>query len=299
MDLLKAMTTFRTVVEQKSFSGAAKELNVVTSAVSRQVADLEKYLACKLLQRSSRSMTLTEEGREYLDGINRVLEQISELEQTMSERQNIVGGELRITSFLNSQTLGLQSRIARFMHLYPEVKLSWLIVNRNVNLIEEGIDLAIRAGKLPDSGLIARAIGQIKLHYVASPDYLRRNGAVQTPNDLVNHKCIIDTSNQNYGRWSFRGKDGLSHVKVNSTIEVSNGESASAFAVDGLGVAWLPDFLIASSVAEGKLVRILADYETAPLPVSLVYPANRVMKPAQRMFIDFLIENKLEALTIN
>lgn len=298
MDLLKAMATFRKVVEQSSFSGAAKELNVVTSAVSRQVADLEKHLGCKLLQRSSRSMTLTEEGREYLDGINKILDHVSRLEQNMSERQNIVAGELRITSFLNSQALGLQARMSQFLKLYPQVKLSWLIVNRNVNLIEEGIDVAIRAGKLPDSGLVAREIGMIQLHYVASPDYLNRHGAVQTPADLASHQCIIDTSNQNYGRWTFKGKEGLSHVKVSSAIEVSNGEAASAFAADGLGVAWLPDFLVASYIDDGKLVRVLPDYDTAPVPVSLVYPANRVMKPAQRAFIDFLTEHKLEDLSL-
>ena len=204
MDLLKAMQTFRTVVEQQSFSAAVRELNLVTSAVSRQVNDLEEHFGCKLLQRTTRSMTLTEEGREYLGGFSDILDRLSDLQDDMTERQQIVAGQLRITSPSHSAAFGLQPLISAFIQQHPQVKLSWLIVNRFVNLIEEGVDLAIRVGELPDSSLVARKIGSMQIYCVAHPDYLIRHGEPQSPQQLVNHQCILDSSNRQPGRWRFR-----------------------------------------------------------------------------------------------
>lgn len=295
MDLLKAMHTFRTVVEQRSFSGAARELNVVVSAVSRQVSDLEQRLGCKLLQRSTRSMTLTEEGREYLANIDDILERVDRLEQDVSERQQTIAGQLRITSSLHSRAMGLQPLISQFLQTYPDVRLSWLILNRYVNLVEEGIDLAIRVGELPDSGMIAREIGQIEIYFVASPDYLAHRGEPQTPKQLTAHRCILDGSNQQPGRWRYQSETGIKHVSVTDTIEVTNGELVADFAADDLGIACLPDFLVAQHLASGKLIRILQDYQVAAVPISLVYPANRIMKQAQRALIDFLVEHRLDS----
>ncbi len=290
MDLLKAMQTFRTVVEQQSFSAAARELNVVTSAVSRQVNDLEVHFGCKLLQRTTRSMTLTEEGREYLTGFSEILDRLSSLQEDMSERQQVVAGQLRITSPSHSAAFGLQPLLSTFMQRYPQVKLSWLIVNRFVNLVEEGIDLAVRVGELPDSGMVARQIGCMQIYCVAHPEYLARHGIPETPFQLADHQCILDSSNRQPGRWRFQMGNASRYVSVPSSLDTSDGQLAADFAADGLGIALLPDFMLCEHLRAGRLVRILQNYELPPAKVSVVYPANRVMKASQRALIDHLVE---------
>ncbi|MEH6651733.1 MAG: LysR family transcriptional regulator [Motiliproteus sp.] len=292
MDLLKAMHSFRTVVEQQSFSGASRQLNIATSAISRQVTELEQHLGCKLLQRTTRSMTLTAEGRDYLAGFDDILDRVKQLEQQMSEKQRQISGHLRITSPNHSRAIGLQPLISRFLQRYPQVKLSWLIVNRYINMVEEGIDLAIRVGELPDSSLIARQIDQISIHFVASPAYLAQHGQPKHPKQLINHRCLLDSSNRQPGRWRYRDGNGAHQASLGSSLEVSDAELVADFAVDGLGIAYLPGFIVAERLASGELVRLLTDYEMAAVPVSLVYPQNRIMTPTQRALIDFLVENK-------
>lgn len=293
MDLLKAMQTFRMVVEQQSFSAAARELNLVTSAVSRQVNDLEEHFGCKLLQRTTRSMTLTEEGREYLTGFSDILDRLSDLQDDMTERQQIVAGQLRITSPSHSAAFGLQPVVSTFIQQHPQVKLSWLIVNRFVNLVEEGVDLAIRVGELPDSGLVARQIGTMQVYCVAHPDYLHKHGEPESPQQLMNHQCILDSSNRQPGRWRFQLNNTPRYVSVNSSLDTSSGQLAADFAADGLGIALLPDFMLREHMLAGRLVRILRDYELPAAKVSVVYPANRVMKASLRALIDFLVETGL------
>lgn len=287
------MHTFRTVVEQESFSAAARKLSVVTSAVSRQVNDLEAHFGCRLLQRTTRSMTLTEEGREYLAGFSEILDRLASLQDDMSERQQVVAGELRITSPMHSLCFGLQPLISRFIRQYPQVKVSWLIMNRFVNLVEEGIDLAIRVGDLPDSGLVARRIGVTQVYCVAHPDYLARQGVPEHPKQLADHHCILDTSIRQPGRWRFQIDNATRYFSVRPVLEVNGGEPAAEFAADGLGVALLPDFLVRRYLDAGQLVRILDEYLMPASPVSVVYPANRVMKASQRAMIDFLVDNSL------
>jgi len=297
IDLLKAMRTFRTVVEQQSFSEAARKLNLATSAVSRQVTDLEQRFGCKLLQRTTRSMTLTDEGRDYLAGIDDILDRVAQLEEEITERRNVIAGRLRITSSLHSRALGLQPLLGRFLQQHPDVQLSWMIVNRYVNLVEEGFDLAIRVGELPDSGLVAREIGTIRIFFVASPDYLKRNGEPRTPKQLASHRCVLDGTTHQPARWRYKGEKGTRHVTVDDSIDVSDGELVADFATRGLGIACLPEFLVANQLASGELVQVLRRYEATPVPLSIVYPANRVMKPAQRALIDFLVANRHEAST--
>ena len=290
MDLLKAMHSFRTVVEKQSFSVASRQLNIATSAISRQITDLEQHLGCKLLQRTTRSMTLTAEGRDYLAGFDDILDRVEQLQQQMSTKRRQIAGHLRITSPNHSRAIGLQPQISRFLQRYPQVKLSWLIVNRYINMVEEGIDLAIRVGELPDSSLIARQINQIAIHFVASPGYLEQHGQPQHPKQLANHRCLLDSSNRQPGRWRYQDGNNIQQVSLQNRLEVSDAELVADFAADGLGIAYLPDFIVAERLASGELVRVLDDYQMAAVPVSLVYPQNRIMTPTQRALIDFLME---------
>jgi LysR family transcriptional regulator for bpeEF and oprC len=294
MDLLKSIEVFRRVVALESFSAAASDLNMVNSAVSRHVSELERRLNCKLLQRTTRSMKLTAEGLHYLQRFESIVSSVDELEQDVERRQNDIVGQLRITVPLHANGLhNLQPRLSEFLNRYPGVKLSWLLVNRHVHLIEEGIDLAIRVGELPDSNLVARELCKMRVYFVASPAYLDAAGTPKTPDQMAEHRCIIDSSINQPTRWIYKAERGKKHVTVSADIEVNNGELVADFAVDGFGIAYLPDFIVNEHIASGRLIRLLQPYEVGPVPVSLVYPMNRMMSPALRALIDFMLEEPI------
>lgn len=290
MDLIRAMRVFRCVVEQQSFSAAARELNVVISAVSRHVTELEQHYGCRLLNRTTRSMSLTAEGQLYLSRFEAILESVDALEQDATERQQTVSGSLRITAPLHAAGYGvLQPRVSQFLTRYPDVKLNWLLLNRYVNLVEEGVDLAVRVGQLEDSNMVARPLGTLRVYFVASPAYLARAGTPESPADLTEHRCVVDSSNRQPGRWRYQGKRGEQTIAVPASLEVNDGSVAAQFAADGLGIACLPDFIVASWLERGELVRVLQNFEVPAIPLSLVYPANRLMSPALKALIDTLL----------
>ena len=208
IDLVKAMRTFQTVVELQSFSAASRQLNLVTSAVSRQVSDLEKHFGCQLLYRTTRAMHLTAEGSYYLEQFKDVLLRLDELETSANERQQRIAGHIRITAPYNSGKLGAVGILSDFLKQYPEVKLSWMLVNRYVNIVEEGFDLAIRVGELADSSLIGRKIDEMNILFVASPDFLATHGSPNHPKDLTNIPCILDGSNRQPQKWRYRDESG-------------------------------------------------------------------------------------------
>tara|TARA_R110002096_G_scaffold313811_1_gene508121 strand:- start:693 stop:1592 length:900 start_codon:yes stop_codon:yes gene_type:complete len=292
------MRTFLTVVEEQSFSAASRKLDLVTSAVSRQVADLEKHFGCQLLYRTTRAMNLTAEGRHFVDHFRDILSRLDSLEDIAHVRRDQVAGELRITTPINAEGLGVRRRVSQFMEAYPDVTVIWQQFNRYVNLVDEGVDLAVRAGPLDDSSLIARKYKNLDVLYVASPSYLAKHGIPQHPRDLETSPdrfpCIIELTSKNPRRWRYceKGKEHL--VNVYGKIEVNEAKLVSAFAAAGDGIAQLPKFMMQSYLDEGALVPILQPYEVPPISLSLVYPANRMMKPALREFIDFLLRDTLE-----
>ena len=289
IDLLKAMRTFLTVVEQMSFSAASRELNLVTSAVSRQVSDLEQHFDCQLLYRTTRAMHLTNEGEYYYEQFKAIVQQLDQLESSVSERQEKIAGHLRITAPMNISRLGIQRKISAFLKQYPDVTLSWILVNRYVNLIEEGIDLAIRVGELEDSGYIARPYQQLQVMYVANPDYLAQIGTPQHPSELTHHSCIIDTSVRQPGRWRYQDKQQIHSISLKAALEVNQGGLVAEFAAAGHGIAHLPDFLVQDYLEKGELVSILQAYQLPDVPVSLVYPANKMKNPALTQLVEHLL----------
>ncbi len=288
------MRTFLAVVEAQSFSAASRKLDLVTSAVSRQVADLEKHFGCQLLYRTTRAMHLTAEGKHFLDHFRDILSRLDSLEDIAHVRRDQVAGELKITTPDNAEGLGVRRAVSDFMAQYPDVKVTWQQLNRYVNLVDEGIDLALRAGELNDSNLISRKYKDLEVLYVASPQYLAKYGMPKHPSDLTHFKCIIELTSKNPRRWRYyeKGKEQL--VNVRGNIEVNEASLVSAFAAAGDGIAQLPKFLMQSYLDEGALIPILQAYEVPPIPLSIVYPANRMMKPALREFIDFLLKEAAE-----
>ena len=292
IDLLKAIQTFLLVVEKSSFSGAARELNLAASAVSRQVSDLEAYYDCQLMYRTTRSMSLTAEGTYYLEQFKEVLAQLNQLESHAFEQQQKVAGHLRITTPMNIHRLGIQNDIKAFISRFPDIKLSWLLLNRYVNLIEEGIDLALRVGPLEDSGLVARRYGEIHVSFVASPEYLREHGSPKHPEDLKHHNCLLDSSTDQPGRWSYQQDGQDKHVTVNGSMAINSGQLIADFAARGTGIALLPDFLVANHLLNGNLKHVLEEFVRPPVPLFLVYPANRLSHPGLQALVQHLLDSK-------
>ena len=284
------MQTFVVVVEHLSFSAASRQLDIVTSAVSRQVSDLEEHFNCQLLYRTTRAMHLTSEGQYYLEQFQDILMRVNDLELNAHERQNTLAGHLRITSPFSAERLGIQVKISEFLKENPEVKLSWLSMNRYVDLVEEGVDLAVRVGELADSSFIARPFTKQSILFVASPSYLLEKGTPQHPQELKQHQCILDSSSRQPGRWRYHDAGKERQVTVNSSIEVNQGDLVAQFSATGHGVAVLPEFLVQTYLDKGELISILQEFQYPAIPVSLVYPANRLINPALKALVNYLLE---------
>ena len=294
MDLLKAMKTFVLVAEKQSFSAASRDLNIVTSAVSKQVADLESHFSTQLLYRTTRTMHLTKEGEYYIAQFYDIISRLDDLEAIANQRQQKIAGHLRISAPQGAASLGFLQSASDFLKRYPDVRISWLFVNRFVNMAEEGIDLSIRVGELSDSNLIVRRYTDIQVHFVASPEYIARYGRPAHPKELTQHQCILDSSNRLPGRWRYLDNSVESHVAVDSFLDVNDGEVVAKLTAEGHGIAQLPTFLMQAYLDSGQLEPLLTDFAFKPSPVSLVFPTNKLMNPTLRTFIDYLIANKPE-----
>lgn len=211
IDLLKAMKTFTVVVECGSFSKASKELSIVTSAISKQISDIEQHFSAQLLNRTTRAMHITAEGEFYLKRFNEILAKVEELENISKSRNNKISGKIRISAPVDSESLGIFKRASEFVKLNPQINISWVFVNRFVNMVEEGVDISVRIGTLSDSNLIAKSYGSTHIHYVASPQYIDSHGVPKHPKDLSQHRCILDTSNQEPYRWRYN-ENGIKNI---------------------------------------------------------------------------------------
>jgi len=288
IDLVKAMKIFVAVVDAKSFSGASGKLNLATSAISKNVSDLEDYYDCKLLNRNTRNMHLTSEGQHFLDEFKRILAQLNELKTGVSTRKNKIAGDLKITSPENAQGLGFDKKISDFILQYPDVNVIWHQQNRHTNIVEEGIDVAIRIGKLEDSNLIVQKISQVDNLIVASPTYLKKYGVPSHPSDLSHFPCIIEISNAHPWSWPYIENNLQNNVAVSGKVKLNKGETVAYFAVKGHGIARLPRFMMQEYLERGELIPILESYYTEPLDISLVYPKNSQNNVVLSTFIKYI-----------
>jgi len=292
IDLLKAINTFIKVADKKSFTAAARELNIVTSAISRQVADLESHFDCQLLYRTTRAMHLTAEGDQYYKTFKEITDKITMLENKDETLDGTLKGHIKISAPQGSESLGYLDAASEFMKNNPKVTVSWLFVNRYVNMVEEGIDLSIRMGELEDSSYIARRYKSVEINFVVSPDYMEKYGKPDNPNDLTEHLCITDTSNRQPNKWRYCNNNQEKYVKINPYIESNNGETVARLAANGNGIAYLPSFLTQKYLQTGELVTVMQNYEFDSLDASLVYPANLMMNKTLKSFVQFIIKNK-------
>lgn len=292
MDLLKAINTFIKVADKNSFTAVARELNIVTSAISRQVADLESHFGCQLLYRTTRAMHLTAEGEQYYKEFREITEKIELLESKDEALDGTLKGQIKVSAPQGSEALGFLDAACEFLKQNPQVKVSWMFVNRYVNMVEEGIDLSIRMGELEDSSYIARRYKAVDINFVASPHYIETHGKPEHPSDLVKHLCITDSSNRQPNKWRYYENNKEQYVKLTSYTDTNNGETAARIAANGNGIAYLPSFLTQKYLLTGELVPVLQAYEFESLPASLVYPANLMMNRTLKAFVQFILDHK-------
>jgi DNA-binding transcriptional LysR family regulator len=296
MDRLLAMDVFARVVELGSFAKAAERMDISTSACSRHVADLEAHLDTRLLNRTTRRLSLTESGQAYYERCVQLLADLEEAEGAAALSTARPRGTLKLSCGISFGVRHVARLVGEFAACRPEVKFHVQLADRFVDLVEEGFDLAIRVGEAPAQNLIARRLGETRLVPCAAPLYLREHGAPQSPADLARHACLTYEYLPLRNTWRFVDRAGAEHaVRVAGPVHANNGDLLAAAAIEGIGIAMEPDFIVAADLAAGRLVRVLADYAPAPTGVYAVYPSRRHLSAKVRSFVDFLAERFGEA----
>jgi DNA-binding transcriptional LysR family regulator len=286
MDRLDAMSVFVAVVEAGSLSAAGRRLGVPLATISRKLSDLEAHLKTQLITRSTRQMTLTGAGHDYLAACRQILEQIDEAERTASGAYANARGHLVIAAPIVFGRLHVVPVVATFLEAYPEVNVRLLLGDRNVNLLEEHVDIAVRIGMLPDSSLVATQLGSIRRVVCASPAYLARFGVPSAPRDLVAHRCVTFEGLTSAAAWVFDGPKGPLRIPVHSRMAVTTADAAIEAAVAGVGLTRVLSYQLADALQTGSLVRVLVDHEPPAVPVSLVYAGQGRLPMKGRAFID-------------
>jgi DNA-binding transcriptional LysR family regulator len=291
MDRFAAVASFVKVVELGSFARAAERLSLSTSAVSRQVADLEAHLDARLLNRTTRRLSLTEAGQAFFERSVQLLADLDEAESAVRTSAVAPRGKLRITCGITFGIRCVAPAIAEFGARHPQLAFDLELSDRVVDLVEEGFDLALRIGSGGPTGLVSRRLGHSQLVCCAAPAYLAAHGTPAEPGDLTRHHCLEYSQVAPGDVWHFEDRDGRKHpVRIASRIRANNGRMLTALAVLGLGVVLEPDFIVAPEIRAGRLRPLLAQFAPPRTPIAAVYPSRRHLSPKVRAFVDFLAD---------
>jgi DNA-binding transcriptional LysR family regulator len=287
MDRLEAMTVLLAVVEEGSLSGASRRLRAPLATVSRKVADLERHLRTQLLIRTSRRIQLTDAGRVYVEAAKRILQQISEAERDAAGEYTTPKGELDVTAPIVFGRTHVLPILTDFLKEQPEIAIRLRLNDRQMNMVEEHVDIAVRIGHLADSELRATKVGAVRRVACASPDYLARRGTPATPQDLPMHDGITFRGFKTAPEWRYRGDRAAWTAEPTRRLAVNSTEAAVAAAASGLGVVRLLSYQVEQELRSGALTLILEDFAPEPMPVSLVYPEASLRLHKVRAFLDW------------
>lgn len=295
MDTLTGMRLFAEVVDAGSFSEAGRRLGLAASSVSRQVNGLEDALNARLLNRSTRSLSLTHAGEIYYERVRRILSEVTETNAAVMQLEASPRGLLRLNAPVVFGRRHIAPHIAEFCERYPDVSVDLTLTDHFVDVIESGADVVVRVGGLNDSSLIARRLAPNRRVLVASPAYLERFGAPETPEDIAEHRCLVYKLHVSMAEWVIRDEAGQVHsVKVRGPLTANNAEALHAAALDGLGIALLPTWTVGRHVRAGELVRLLPGYEadltSEETAIHAIYPHARHLSAKVRAYVDFLVE---------
>ncbi len=279
---------FVAVLETGSFAAAARQIGISAGQASKLVTRLEAELGIRLLNRTTRALSPTEAGQAYFDRIRQILDDLDTLDAQMKDQAATPRGRLRLTAPLTFGTLRLVPALNEFARLYPQIELDVSFNDRMFNLVDEGFDAAIRAGRIADSSLIARKLCEMHTLVVASEDYLAAHGTPAHPADLARHQCIIDTNFRDPLIWRFREGDTPLSVPLTGRLRYSNAEACLQAAEAGLGIAHVPDFVAKASLDTGRTRAILRDFNDDPGGIFALYPPGRHLAAKVRILVDFL-----------
>ena len=291
MDKLQAMTAFVQIVDRGSLTRAAESIGTSLPSVVRTLAALEESLGVRLLNRTTRRISLTQEGRHYLARCRGILAEIDEAEAELSSQRQEPRGELRVTAPVLFGQLHVSPIVTRFVRQFKKTSVELLLLDRVASLVEDGIDVAIRIGHLADSSLIAIPAGRLRRVACASPQYLKDRGFPREPNDLLKHDCLRLTGIAPGAVWTFHGKGRTISIPVNGPFVCNQAAATIDACVDSLGVGTFLSYQVAPLVAQKKLELILVDYEPPPIPLSIVYPHAKLLSARVRVFAEWATES--------
>ncbi|WP_134500652.1 LysR family transcriptional regulator [Microvirga pakistanensis] len=299
MDRLQAMTVFVAVAEEEGFAPAARRLAMSPPAVTRAIAAIEQRIGTRLLHRTTRNVRLTEAGARYFEDCRRILAEIEEAEETAAGAHREPRGQLSITASVLFGRMYVAPILLDFIDCYPQVSARTLFVDRVVNLMEEGLDVAVRIAHLPDSGMTALRVGSVRRVICASPDYLAEHGIPQEPGDLARHRTIAFQGVSPSLEWSFQNDAAEIRVRPSPRLVVNTAEMAITAALQGHGLTQVLSYMVAPELAAGRLKIVLAEFEAAPIPIHLVHQEGRRVSGRVRAFMDFAAGRLRADMSIN
>ena len=289
MDRFQSLAVFAKVVEHGGFARAAQRLQVSASAVSRHVAELESHLGVRLLNRTTRKLSLTESGQAFHERTVQLLSDLEEAEIAVASSAVSPRGTLRLTCPITFGEWYVAPAIAAFAARHPQLRFDVELSDRMVDLVEEGFDLAIRIGTSSSQALIARPIGETRLVCVASPAYVARNGVPKVPQDLMKHRCLVYSYQSIRDVWRFTDVRGDEHiVRISGPVMSNNGRFLAELAACGVGISIEPDILVRDDLRRGRLVEVLSGFRPPAVPIHAVYPSRRHLSAKVRAFVDFI-----------
>lgn len=288
MDRLSNIIAFVTVAETGSFAETARRLNLANSVISKRIKDLEEFLGVRLIQRSTRSLRLTDVGYQYFDQTRRLIHELAEAEENIRYKNENPVGELKVSAPVSFGTEFLGPAISSYLEKYPDVTVKLHLTDMMVDLRGEGYDIAIATGEITDTSVIAKKLAESRRVVVASPDYLKKHGRPETPQDLATHNCLSYTHMLDGRHWPFI-VNGRRHMQlVGGRFMANNGMLLREAAINGCGITTLPTFLVGKHIAGGALELLLEDYEEEPLVIRAAYVQQRLLSARTRTFIDHL-----------
>ncbi|MDY7559577.1 LysR family transcriptional regulator [Pseudomonas sp. 10B1] len=290
MDKLNAMSVFVRVVERRSFTAVAKELQTTQPTISKLIRALEVALGGKLIARSTRQLSLTDEGQRYYEHCSRILAAIDAAEHSFQTGRETVAGLLRVGSSVSFGRTQIASRLGDFLQRYPELQIDLQLSDQNQDLVAEGLDVTFRMGDLSDSGLIARQVGTTHRITVATPDYLARNGTPQTPQALSQHNCLLFNLLVTQNQWRYKKGQQSHSVRIKGNAQSNSSEAIREMVLAGLGISLSPTWLFRDDLLAGRVVVILQDYTPEPLPIYALSPANRRQSARVRALVDYMAQ---------
>ncbi|WP_126454941.1 LysR family transcriptional regulator [Sulfuriflexus mobilis] len=290
MNRIHLMTVYVAVAEEQGFAAASRRLQMSPPAVTRAVATLEEHLGVKLLNRTTRYVRVTEAGQRYLEDARRILADVDAADEAAAGINAEPRGHLAVTAPVLFGRMFVMPGIVDYLQQYPGTEVSAVFLDRVVNLLEEGLDVGIRIGELPDSSMRALNVGFVRLILCASPEYIKDNCLPATPDDLLSHSLIASRSSSDALHWRFQTDKGERPLRVHPRLTVTTNDAAIEATVEGFGISRLLSYQVVPQLAERKLQIIMPEYEPAPLPINIVHREGRLASSKVRAFVDLMVD---------